>query len=143
MKKEIDKLNAIPSKRIFHSIIADYDLNRSICELVDNGLDVWVRGKRAKAISIGLNLDKRQQAIIVEDNAGRPRPPKDEWDASELQMENQWKEEGCATRPAKSGEHSLGATFLRDEKKFDTTRRGARFAVTNCLHSFGEYFGTL
>jgi hypothetical protein len=70
VKKEIDKLNAIPSKRIFHSIIADYDLNRSICELVDNGLDVWVRGKRAKAISIGLNLDKRQQAITVEDNAG-------------------------------------------------------------------------
>ncbi|MGB7228464.1 MAG: ATP-binding protein, partial [Candidatus Acidiferrales bacterium] len=70
MKKEIDKLNATPSKRIFHSIIADYDLNRSICELVDNGLDVWVRGKRASAISISIKLDKAQQTIMVEDNAG-------------------------------------------------------------------------
>lgn len=70
VKKEIDKLNAIPSKRIFHSIIADYDLNRSICELVDNGLDVWVRGKKAKAISISIKLEKTQQTITVEDNAG-------------------------------------------------------------------------
>lgn len=70
MKKEVDKLNATPSKRIFHSIIADYDLNRSICELVDNGLDVWVRGKKAKAISINIKLDKIQQTIGVEDNAG-------------------------------------------------------------------------
>jgi len=70
MKKEIDTLNATPTKRIFHSIIADYDLNRSICELVDNGLDVWVRAKRAKAITIGITLNKTQQTITVEDNAG-------------------------------------------------------------------------
>ena len=70
MKKEIDKLNATPSKRIFHSIIADYDLNRSICELVDNGLDVWVRAKKTKAISISVRLDQTQQTITVEDNAG-------------------------------------------------------------------------
>jgi hypothetical protein len=70
VKNEIDKLNAIPSKRIFHSIIADYDLNRSICELVDNGLDVWVRGKKAKAIGINIKLDEMQQTITVEDNAG-------------------------------------------------------------------------
>jgi Histidine kinase-, DNA gyrase B-, and HSP90-like ATPase len=70
VKKEIDKINAVPSKRIFHSIIADYDLNRSICELVDNGLDVWVRGKRAKAIGIDIKLDTTQQTITVEDNAG-------------------------------------------------------------------------
>jgi len=25
------------------------------------------------------------------------RPPKDEWDASELPIDNRWKEEGCAT----------------------------------------------
>lgn len=70
MKKEIDKLDATPSKRIFHSIIADYDLNRSICELVDNGLDVWVKGKKAKPISINITLNQAQQTITVEDNAG-------------------------------------------------------------------------
>jgi len=70
MKKEIDNLNATPSKRLFLSIIADYDLNKSVCELVDNGLDVWVRGGRAHDITIRITLDKVQQTITVEDNAG-------------------------------------------------------------------------
>ena len=38
MKKEVDTIDAVPSKRLFLSIIADYDLNRSICELIDNAL---------------------------------------------------------------------------------------------------------
>jgi len=70
MKKEVDILDATPSKRLFLSIIADYDLNRSICELVDNGLDVWVRGAKTKATTIHVTLDKQQQTIVVEDNAG-------------------------------------------------------------------------
>src|SRR5258708_7050038 len=70
MKHEIDKLDATPSKRLFLSIIADYDLNRSICELVDNGLDVWVRAGRAKAIAIDIDLNKMQQTITVKDDAG-------------------------------------------------------------------------
>jgi hypothetical protein len=63
MKKEVDRLDATPSKRLFLSIIADYDLNRSICELVDNGLDVWVRGGKARDITIEIFLDKGQQTI--------------------------------------------------------------------------------
>jgi hypothetical protein len=70
MKNQIATLNAIPSKRLFLSIIADYDLNRSICELVDNGLDVWVRGGRTKNIKIKIVLDKGQQTITVQDDAG-------------------------------------------------------------------------
>ena len=70
MKKEIDRLDATPSKRLFLSIIADYDFNRSICELIDNGLDVWVRGGRARDISIKISLNKGQQTITVEDDAG-------------------------------------------------------------------------
>lgn len=46
MKQQVDTLVAIPSKRLFLSIIADYDLNSSICELVDNAFDVWTRSKR-------------------------------------------------------------------------------------------------
>lgn len=46
MREQIDRLDATPTKGIFHPMIADYDLNRSICELVDNGFDVWVRNKR-------------------------------------------------------------------------------------------------
>lgn len=70
MKKEIETLDATPSKRLFLSIIADYDLNKSICELVDNGLDVWVRNGKAGNISIKIELDKTQQTIVIEDNAG-------------------------------------------------------------------------
>jgi hypothetical protein len=70
MKKEVDRLDATPSKRLFLSIIADYDLNRSICELVDNGLDVWVRGGKARDITVEIFLDKGQQTITVKDNAG-------------------------------------------------------------------------
>src|SRR6266481_9662940 len=70
MKKEIAILDATPSKRLFLSIIADYDLNRSICELIDNGLDVWVRGGRTTEIAIRIVTDQGQQTITVEDNAG-------------------------------------------------------------------------
>jgi DNA gyrase/topoisomerase IV subunit B len=70
MKTQIGTLSAIPSKRLYLSIIADYDLNRSICELVDNGLDVWVRGGRSAHILIQITLQKDQQTICVKDNAG-------------------------------------------------------------------------
>jgi hypothetical protein len=70
MKHEVDRLNATPSKRLFLSIIADYDLNKSIFELVDNGLDVWVRAGKARGLTINVVLDKGQQTIKVEDDAG-------------------------------------------------------------------------
>ena len=70
MKREIDTLDATPSKRLFLSIIADYDLNRSVCELIDNALDVWIRYKKVRPINIKIILDERQQTIAVEDNAG-------------------------------------------------------------------------
>lgn len=76
MKEQIDIVDATPSKRTFLSIIADYDLNKSICELVDNALDVWVRGGRSKRITIKIALNKGQQTISVEDDAGGL--PKDE-----------------------------------------------------------------
>jgi hypothetical protein len=40
MKNQVGTVDAIPSKRVFLSIIADYDLNRSVCELIDNALDI-------------------------------------------------------------------------------------------------------
>jgi C4-dicarboxylate-specific signal transduction histidine kinase len=70
VKRQVDTLSATPSKRLFLSIIADYDLNRSICELIDNGLDVWVRGGKSTKINIKVSLDKDQKTIRVEDNAG-------------------------------------------------------------------------
>lgn len=70
MKKYVDTVNAVPSKRVYQSIIADYDLNKSICELVDNGLDVWVRGGRKGTVTIKVILNEDQKTITVEDDAG-------------------------------------------------------------------------
>lgn len=70
MKKLVDTVSAIPSKRIYQAIIADYDLNKAICELVDNGLDVWVRAGRKAKVTIRIALDEDQKTICVEDNAG-------------------------------------------------------------------------
>lgn len=70
MKRQIGILNAVPSKRLFLSIIADYDLNKSICELVDNAFDMWTRNGRSRAINIVVTLDRDENRIIVEDDAG-------------------------------------------------------------------------
>ena len=70
MKKEVELLDAIPSKRLFQSIIADYDLNRSICELIDNALDTWVKAGKNKPVKIEIQLDESQQSILIRDNAG-------------------------------------------------------------------------
>jgi sensor histidine kinase regulating citrate/malate metabolism len=70
MKKEVDMVNAVPSKRLFLSIIADYNLNRSICELVDNAIDIWIKSEEKKSIEIKVDLDLNQQTIFISDNSG-------------------------------------------------------------------------
>lgn len=70
MKKEIDQINAVPSKRLFLSIIADYDLNRSICELVDNAIDHWTRSGKKGKLNISIEPELSQQTITISDNGG-------------------------------------------------------------------------
>jgi len=70
MREEVDKVDATPSKRIFLSIIADYDLSKSICELIDNAIDMWTRNDKRNILNIDIFLDKNQQIIKVKDNAG-------------------------------------------------------------------------
>lgn len=62
-------LNATPEKRVFLSIIPEYDLRRSICELIDNAIDLWAKSKRAD-LEVVIVADDRQQAISIQDNAG-------------------------------------------------------------------------
>jgi len=73
VKKEVDIVDATPSKRLFLSIIADYDLNRAICELVDNAFDIWTNGGRKKPLAIKIDLDRDQQTMRIADNAGGVR----------------------------------------------------------------------
>lgn len=70
MKKLIDTLDATPSKRLYESIIADYDLVKAITELVDNPLDVWIKTGKAKSVKVEVELDIKQQRILVKDNIG-------------------------------------------------------------------------
>ena len=70
MEKHNGFIDATPSKRIFLSIIADYDINKAICELIDNALDLWIIAGRRKDVEISITLDISQQRICVNDNAG-------------------------------------------------------------------------
>lgn len=70
MKNQIDVIDAIPSKRIFWSIISDYDLNKAICELIDNAIDMSIKENTLSNLSITIEIDKIQRMITVEDNAG-------------------------------------------------------------------------
>lgn len=70
MKTQVDTLNATPSKRIFLSIIADYDINMAICELIDNALDIWTSAGRPRPLTVKIHFDTIQQSIEVTDDAG-------------------------------------------------------------------------
>lgn len=70
MKREVDQVDATPSKRLFLSIIADYDLNRSICELIDNAFDLWITNGKRGSITVEVELNKDQQTIRVTDDVG-------------------------------------------------------------------------
>jgi DNA gyrase/topoisomerase IV subunit B len=70
MKVPLPPIDATPSKRLYHSIIADYDVNKAISELIDNAVDIWVLGGRTKHLDIKIQLDQNQQRIHFSDNAG-------------------------------------------------------------------------
>lgn len=70
MKAALKPIDATPSKRLYLSIIADYDVNKAICELIDNALDIWVLSGRKANLKVEILLDKNQQRIQVVDNAG-------------------------------------------------------------------------
>lgn len=66
MAIELPPIDATPTKRIYHSIIADYDLPTAICELVDNALDA----KAGEPVKVQIDIDTDQQSIKVTDFSG-------------------------------------------------------------------------
>lgn len=70
MKREIKLVDGTPSKRLFWSIMSDYTLNTSICELIDNALDIWLKGKQLEHLCITIDLDIDRQLIKIQDCAG-------------------------------------------------------------------------
>jgi hypothetical protein len=69
-KTEIGPVDGTPVKRMFWSIISDYDLQTGLCELVDNAIDLWTQAKRSRLLRVAIILDADRQLITIEDNAG-------------------------------------------------------------------------
>ncbi len=63
-------VDATPQKRLFHSIIADYSLLTSLCELIDNAIDHWLMAEASSPLEINVLLSIDRQVIRVSDNAG-------------------------------------------------------------------------
>lgn len=72
-KREVGLLNGTPDKRMYWSIISDYDLKTGICELIDNAIDLWMSVKPRPSLKIELILDVERQLIQINDNAGGVR----------------------------------------------------------------------
>ena len=63
-------LNATPHKRFIYSLVSDYNLTRSICELIDNALDLWTKNNRSHKLTLNIDFDSTQKTITIRDNAG-------------------------------------------------------------------------
>jgi Histidine kinase-, DNA gyrase B-, and HSP90-like ATPase len=70
IKTEASIIDGTPDKRLFWSIISDYDLKTGLCELVDNALDLWILNNKARKLTIDVELDAERQLIAVQDDAG-------------------------------------------------------------------------
>lgn len=70
MKQQVDIQDATPGKAIFRSIIADYNTETSLCELIDNSIDIWNLKGRSFELNIIINIDIQRQTIKIKDNAG-------------------------------------------------------------------------
>ncbi len=69
-KTFLETIDGTPKKRLFLSIISDYDLRTGICELIDNALDLWMLNARKTSLEIDVSLDVDRQLIRIHDNAG-------------------------------------------------------------------------
>jgi histidine kinase/DNA gyrase B/HSP90-like ATPase len=69
-KRPVQTVDGSPKKRLFWSIISDYDLKTALCELIDNALDQWLLDKTGPLLAISLDLDVDRKVILVKDNAG-------------------------------------------------------------------------
>lgn len=73
MKREVKLIDGTPEKRLFWSIITDYSLTTSVCELVDNAIDIWTRNGKTSQLTVCIDLDVMNRIMRISDNAGGVR----------------------------------------------------------------------
>jgi hypothetical protein len=69
-KLQKGRLDGTPEKRLFWSIISDYDIPTALCELVDNAVDRWWLSKDDHELRVRLDVDSERQLVSIADNAG-------------------------------------------------------------------------
>lgn len=69
-KTFLTTVDGTPKKRVFLSIISDYDLRTGLCELIDNAIDHWLANGKKQGFRVTVTLDTERQFIRVADNAG-------------------------------------------------------------------------
>src|SRR5258708_11264096 len=69
-KTEVGSIDGTHEKRMFWSIMSDYDLTTGICELVDNAIDTWMLQRPRRSLTVQLLLDPERQFICIQDHAG-------------------------------------------------------------------------
>lgn len=62
-------LDVTPEKRLYLSVISEYDLHKAICELADNAID-FAKKNNTQNLEIKVSIDESRQTISIEDNAG-------------------------------------------------------------------------
>ena len=73
-KRQIGSIDGRPEKRLFWSIINDYDPATAICELIDNAIDLWMMNGRKEPLAVKLDIDVERQLLKISDTAGGVRP---------------------------------------------------------------------
>ena len=69
-KEQRGTLDGTPDKRLFWSIISDYDIPTALCELIDNAVDRWWQSKDDHPLLVAIDIDPGRQLISIDDNAG-------------------------------------------------------------------------
>lgn len=70
MKRETKLLDGTSNNKSFWAIISGFDLHTSICERIDQALNIYLKGPQLHPVYIRVNLDIEQQFIRLEANSG-------------------------------------------------------------------------
>ena len=66
----IENIDATPDKKNLTAVSKDIDLNKGICEMIDNSIDMHIIHNEDSILTISIFMDEVEQTIQYEDNSG-------------------------------------------------------------------------